>query len=139
VKCRLQYGENTTSIPEPCRGLDNEQACTQLYKDVTPCYSMTGTSKDECLKQQAGFTTSTLAGDSTNTPAIRNYVLFLLYDLQDRVESAYNSGQVTADQAADVINDVVNAKYAITRNESTDSIRSSVATVRQDYDAVMPQ
>lgn len=139
VKCRLQYGESATSIPEPCRGLDNEQTCAQLYKDVTPCYTLAGTSKDQCLKQQAGFTTSTLAGDSTNTPAIRNYVLFLLYDLQDRVENAYNNGQITADQAADVINNIVTAKYTVTRNESTDSIRSSVAIVKQNYNEVMPQ
>jgi len=136
VQCRLLYGETQYSIPEPCRGLDNEQSCAQLYKDVTPCYSSTGTDKDQCLKQTAGFAAKNVDNEQ-NTTAIRNYVLFLLYDLQDRVETAYANQQVNADQASDIISSIVDAKYTVTRGQPVSDISSAVDIVKQKYMAVL--
>ena len=138
VNCRLVYGEAANTIPEPCRGLTNQDACAQLYTAVTPCYTNIGTAKDQCLKQIAGFTSKSTDVE-TNQTAIRNYVLFLLYDLQDRVEKAYADKQVTSDQAADIIDSIVTAKYAVTRGQSSDDIRAAVDIVKQKYTAVISQ
>ena len=137
VRCRLLYGEAAKSIPEPCRGLSNEQACAKLYSDVTPCYTNDGVAKDQCLKQIAGFTTNSVQTE-TNTNAMRDYILFLLYDLQDRVEKAYAYNQITADQAATVIDSIVTAKYTVTRGQTASDIKSAVDNTKQKYQAVMP-
>ena len=136
VECRLLYGESQYSIPEPCRGLIDQQACTKLYNDVTPCYKLDGTDKDQCLKQTAGFTAKNAAYEK-NSSAIRNYILFLLYDIQDRVENAYANQKIDASRAADVIASVVDAKYTITKGQSSKDIKDSVDTVKQKYIAVL--
>lgn len=136
VKCRLMYGETSYSIPEPCRGLPNEKACAQLYTDVTPCYSRSGAEKDKCLKQIAGFSSAALSSESSK-PAVRNYILFLLYDLQDRVEMAYADNRISADQASVIIDSIVSAKYAVNRGQSSQDIKSKVAVVKQKYNLVI--
>jgi hypothetical protein len=91
-----------------------------------------------CLKQIAGLNAKSVENDPQNAPAIRNYILFLLYDLQDRTEKAYYDGKINDTQAADIISSIVDAKYTITRGQPKDSITAAVGIVKQKYLGVMP-
>lgn len=73
---------------------------------------MTGVQKDQCFKRVAGFAAATVRLEESKA-SIRNYIVFLLYDLQERVEKAYDSGKITSQDATDAISLIVEIKQDI--------------------------
>ena len=139
VKCRLEQGSDDNVIPEPCRALSqaaSQNACISLYKQVYPCYEKIPTEKDECMKQVAGFQSITVAQEAKIIGAqqhIHDYVLFLLYDLQEIVEDKYDDKELTSDQAATLITQIVKAKEAIVLNKPKATVQAEIITLKQQW------
>ncbi len=126
IKCRLQYRiENSNLTEESCRNVTDSQACRVLYNKVAACYYLNGVQKDQCFKRIAGFIKNKVSDEanSTNKTSIRNYIVFLLYDLQERAESAQQNGTITVDQAAEVIDLIVQIKQAVMTGQNKTQIR----------------
>jgi len=126
IKCRIETGNQSYSVPEPCRGLSNENECSELYKKVNPCYEENGTEKDICFKKIALY--------NKNLPSsVRNYLSFLLYDLQERVEEAYEDRYIDADQATGLIEDIIKIKVLVYKNRPASEIRLSIDRFKSEW------
>ena len=124
VQCRLEKKEEGT-IHESCRVLERTDDCATLYRRVYSCYEKTGKEKDECFKQKARFTYKTVKKEAgVSSENVRNYLLFLLYDLEERVEEAYDEGKLTSEEAAELISDIVEIKQAILLGKSKSDVKS---------------
>ncbi|HLD02420.1 MAG TPA: hypothetical protein VJC07_01845 [Candidatus Nanoarchaeia archaeon] len=117
VKCRLEKG-GEEGVHESCNAAADKSACAELYKEVYPCYSKSGKSKDKCFRN--------VAGESK-----RNYVLFLLYDLEERAEKAYDAGKITSDRAAFLISKIIDIKKKVIGNESPTRVRPFITELRK--------
>ncbi len=121
VKCRLEKGGDE-GVHESCDAAADKNACDKLYKEVYPCYSKSGKSKDKCFRNVAG-------------KSKRNYVLFLLYDLEERAEKAYDAGKITSDRAAFLISKIIETKKKVISNESPTRVRPFIAELRKMWGA----
>ena len=118
VKCRLEQKglDATAGYEESCKNLPNPANCQSLYNKVNSCYTFNGVQKDQCFKRVAGFLgKGNLKNEAAanNKGALRNYVVFLLYDLQERVEKANDAGSLNSQQAAEVIDLIIQIKQQI--------------------------
>jgi len=123
IKCRIQerdegevYAAGTydeTVTPEACRDIKEPERCRLLYNKITSCYEREGKAKSFCLRATTGVTAAILAGENRNETVVRDYLVALLYDLQGKAEEAQESGTITEDEAAEVIEQIVNIKKAI--------------------------
>ena len=135
VACRLQYGQAKESVPEACRILSNSQSCQELYRNSIPCYSKNGKDKDKCFKQLLKFKGARLKDQSNEQ--VRNYLLLLLYDLEEKVEDAYDAGKISEDNAAYVITTIVEIKEKVLQNKPASEIRSSLQTLKSIWKSEM--
>lgn len=96
-------------VPEACRALRSPTACIALYKNAQQnrCYDKIGTEKDRCFRMLVGF-----SRNSGEEPA-RNYLILLLYGLEEKIENANEAGAVSDDSAAEIIDLIVDIKQDI--------------------------
>ena len=138
IKCRLKYGakeENVdydVRVPEACRTLRNPTACIALYKNVQQnrCYEKTVTEKDRCFKTLVGF-----SGNKTEESA-RNYMILLLYGIEERIEDANEAGTVSDDKAAEIIDLIVDIKQDILDGKKRADIVIKLNELRQKLGSI---
>lgn len=129
IRCRLTEGKEMYGVHESCRGLANEADCGRLYKNVVPCYVLEGQDKDRCFKNQAGVSEKRIS-NATDKSGVRTYMLFLLYDLEERAEAAYENETITADAATDLIISIINIKQGILKGENKADIKAGIASLK---------
>ncbi len=132
VQCRLEQKTGSHVVEESCRGLPDSKSCQILYDKVQPCYKIAGREKDQCLKQTAGFSKMSVGQEQDKT-AVRKYLVFLLYDLQDKVEEKYNNGELSAEKSAGIIAAIVVAKQTILQGKSVADTKAAIAVVKQKW------
>src|SRR3989344_2704964 len=137
VKCRLEFGQQKETTPEPCRALSVATKCVQYYKDALPCYEKSGKAKDQCFKTTAGFLTKTAKAERAkgepSLGAIRYYILALLYDLEERVEDAVNDNTLSAERGAELISDIIAIKVKVLEKAPISEIKSDLAELRNNW------
>ena len=137
VKCRLENGQQEETTPEPCRQLAIATKCVQYYKDSIECYDLNGKEKDQCFKTRAGFTTKDVKAERArgepSLGAIRYYALALLYDLEERAEDAVDENELTADEGAQLISEIIEIKVKILGKAPVSEIKSDVAELRAQW------
>ena len=135
IRCRLQnseeYYEEENTIPEACRNIQDSEACRTLYAKVRPCYSLEGAEKGQCFKRVAGFSQARISEEQQDREQkTRNYVVVLLYDLEERVELANEEGKLTDSEAADLINKIVEIKQNILNGATKEEIRQEIQELK---------
>ena len=123
IKCRLS--ENATEeeidyekrVPEACATLRNPTSCIALYKRVqtNKCYDLDGQQKDRCFKRTINMAWAKFSDLPSVEKAqkARNYILLLLYDLEERIEEAYKEGKITLDTSSEIIDLITQIKQDI--------------------------
>jgi len=153
ITCRLDYiKENRRayvapldSIPESCRNLSAEKkaACRVFYQKSAACFEQEGRAKNKCFKRIANFVRAKLKDEnpSERGAKARDYIVLLLYDLQEKIEGAIESGKVTSEEGALAIDKIVAIKELILQGKSKDEIRpllvdlrTTIGTLREDID-----
>jgi ribosome-binding protein aMBF1 (putative translation factor) len=129
IRCRLKehregkLNESYDDVPEACRGVGSEQSCRVLYRNLQKCYDMEGRLKDHCFKRVIGFAKANLKDENPGErrEKARDYVIALLYDLQERIEEANENGNVSDEDASAIIDLIVEIKQdilnGVTKNE----------------------
>ncbi len=139
IECRLkisnrkEYKNNQTSIPETCRNLTNKDECRNLYKRVEYCYELEGRAKNKCFKRIAGFVHAKITDEPTDSEKpkkIREYISFLLYDLQEKIEKKVESGEINAERASLVINQIVEIKEDLLNNKPKSIIKPKLLELK---------
>ena len=129
IKCRLEKrteAETDAITEESCEGLSAERqaTCRRLYLESDSCYDLPNTRKVACLRERTQYTQ-----ESTNEQR-RNYLVLLLYELQERVEIRFESGKLTSEQAASIIDQILVTKQAILKGESRVTIKAEIQELR---------
>lgn len=140
IRCRLtQRTEGLNITEESCRALPNPANCQSLYARVASCYALQGTSKDQCFKRIASFGTTSVASEAAanNKAALRTYAVFLLYDLQEKVEEAHAAQRIGADDAATLIARIVELKQALLLNKPKADIQPLVQQLKTQWRSFM--
>lgn len=132
IQCRIEHGAQTNVEEESCRGLKNSTSCHALYANAKPCYDQTGTLKDACFKRVTGLSRASVVGEADKSK-IRNYIVLLLYDVQEHVEQARTAGTIDAATAADIIARIVAAKQTALTGKNATEIRAAVDDVKTAY------
>ena len=70
---------------------------------------------------------------ATPTESKRNYVVFLLYELQERIEGYAEEGKITTDQASSLITKIVEIKRMIIAGESRANIEAKIIEFKKEY------
>lgn len=135
IKCRLeQRGISALNVTEEsCRVLANPANCQSLYAKVASCYNLiSGQQKDQCFKRIAGFTSAKVKEEASanNKEALRNYLIFLLYDLQERVEKAYENNAITSEQTSETISLIVQIKQKILQNQTKSQVKPFIQELK---------
>ena len=152
IKCRLENREevkarvverikaynNDTSTYEACQGLRNEGLCVALYAQSQRCYRLNDTERDRCFKKVAAFREAqinkSIEVESNKTEArerVKHYMILVLYNLQEKVEKANENGRITSEDAAQIIDKIVEIKRAILEGATKAEIRSQLAELKQ--------
>ncbi len=137
IKCRMEKEKPEPETPEACQNIERKQGCITLYQNSENCYKMRGKNKDKCFKQNAGIGQSISQTARENPQAIRNYVVLLLYDLQERIEKAQANGEISTEQASKLIATIVEIKQDTMSDASPQQIQSKVKTFKSNYKQVM--
>lgn len=134
IKCRLEKkGLEISSVEESCRSLANPSNCQSLYNKVNSCYDQNGIQKDQCFKRIAGFIGKgklESEAKANNKGALRNYAVFLLYDLQERVEEANEQGKIDAQRSAQVIELIIQIKEKLFLDKPKEEIRPLIIQLK---------
>ena len=152
IKCRLENREeikarvverikafnNDTSTYEACQGLRNEGLCVALYAQSQRCYRLNDTERDRCFKKVAAFREAqinkSIEVESNKTEArerVKHYMILVLYNLQEKVEKANEKGRISSEDAAEIINKIVEIKRSILEGATKAEIRSQLAELKQ--------
>ncbi|MBI5803710.1 hypothetical protein HY450_00535 [Candidatus Pacearchaeota archaeon] len=146
VKCRIENKgrleiTEEANVPEACRRLEQTEAvgrlgkerCKALYANVRGCYALPRVSseggRDACFRRVAGLGTAVVSGNADKT-ALRQYVVTLLYEIEERIEAKQETGDITSEQAAEVIGMIVEIKEKIMNGDSRDEIRPMIQELK---------
>lgn len=128
VKCRLQGGNDSVNTPEACRVLNNEEQnnCVSLYSKSKNCYFLDGENKDRCFRQMShvGYL------DSAEDRNLRNYMVLVLYDIEEKVESKYKDGSISIDDASEINTMIISIKQDILTNKGKNELKDEIAGLR---------
>ena len=114
IKCRLENRPERSSVPESCRTAENRGRCVALYNAIGKCYELNARNKDQCLKRAIGLRAKLSDDVSTERKEkTRDYVVALLYDLQERVEKANELGKLDSEESAVIIEKITEIKESI--------------------------
>jgi len=152
IKCRLENREeikarvverikafnNDTSTYEACQGLRNEGLCVALYAQSQRCYRLNDTERDRCFKKIVRFREAqinkSIEVEANKTEArerVKHYMILVLYNLQEKVEKANEKGRISSEDAAEIINKIVEIKRSILEGVTKAEIRSQLAELKQ--------
>ena len=140
IKCRFQNkavarAESSIVIEEACRGQARAEECKQLYRQSKECYEIeSAREKKRCFLEKSGVNinaggTFRAAPDDTK----RNYVVLLLYELQERIEEMEETGTLTSDEATDLVTQIVEIKKLILEGKPRSEIVPKIQQFKQDY------
>ena len=140
IKCRFQNkvvarAEATTVTEEACRGHTRQAACTALYQRSSGCYDIsTPSEKKRCFLEKAGININA-GGTFSAAPndVKRNYVILLLYELQERIENMEERGTISDDQAANLVTQIVEIKKLILEGKPRSEIVPKIQQFKSDY------
>ena len=133
IQCRMQFKSNVQSIEESCRALSIEKqaACNRLQNNAAPCYDKPATEKAICLRTNAGLGTGQL--NRYAAPERRQYAALLMYELQERIEAKQDAGQLSDEQAAELIAQIVEIKQLLLKNEPLATVKEKMASFKTAY------
>jgi len=140
IKCRLANKDLSldSTIEETCKSSFNPMACQRLYENSQKCYEKSGGEKDRCLKIAAGFKRAQLVHEAKeNNESVRNYMLLVLYNLQEKVEKANEAGKITDDAAASLIDQIVETKQDILEGKTRAQIKYDVQQLKTKWRYLM--
>ena len=137
IRCRIIQGANYTApsdnVPEACR-LQNETKkgrCVAFYATIRTCYKLPAKAKDACFRWASGlvkkFSEETQEGRKEKA---RDYMITLLYDLEERVEKTQEKGKIDADEAASLVDKIVEIKKAILEGKTKAEIKSMLRELK---------
>lgn len=142
IKCRLQNevkvdGYDNSIVPEACKRLSmaeegnkiTKERCRKFYGEIRPCYDKEGSEKLACFKRVSGLGTAAISGNADKT-ALREYVVSLLYELEERIEKMQEAGNITAEQAAETIDLIVQIKEKIMNGGTREEVRPMLAELK---------
>lgn len=140
IKCRLEKrseAEKDYITEESCKGLEGRkpERCRELYRSSEKCYILNGSEKVSCLREKANY----IKENKPSSEAKRDYLVLLLYELQKRVEERFESGRITAEDSAAIIDQIVITKKAIIAGESRDQIKTELQKLRQLWAKAQPR
>jgi hypothetical protein len=136
IKCRIanrgNFVEPEGTLPEACRGVNDRQGCQGLYRSVRVCYGIDdGREKNRCFMRAAGFDKIRVGDETTDrAPKARRYLIALLYDLEERIEYANEEGRLSDDEAAMLIDKVIEIKQNILNDVGKEEIRKEMRELR---------
>jgi len=146
IKCRIEnkkvaITEKYGSVEEACRGQTDEvkNACEKLYEVSARCYN----EADPILKKRCFVQVSGVNIDAkgvfraTPTETKRDYVILLLYDLQERIEKMQEEGKITTDQASSLITKIVEIKRMILAKEQRSEVVVKMNEFKKEYRLVI--
>lgn len=144
IKCRFEnpsvaYKEAYQAVEEACRDDRYKEKCERLYKASSYCYNEDNISeRKKCFLKESGISINS-QGTFRAAPddSKRNYVVLLLYELQERIEDMQSEGKITVDQATSLIEKIVGIKKMILAKEPRSEIVIKINEFKQEYKTVM--
>jgi hypothetical protein len=141
-----QYGDR---IPEACLRLKDaaeendkhltKDHCKRLYRNVNKCYELPGRAKDQCFKRIIGFARAHINDEDDDKPRkSRQYVVVLLYELQERIEHVNEEGKISDEDSAEIIDLIVEIKEDILNGEGKEVVKPKLKELRVKIKAVRP-
>ena len=147
IKCRFENKviaerESYSVVEEACRGRINEQKCTQLYGKLKEkgCYEKeNAVEKKKCLLEQSGILNINKGGTFRSAPSEskRNYVVSLLYELQERIEKLQENNKISAEDASNLVTQIVEIKKAIIDGKPRSEIVPLMINFKKDYRTII--
>lgn len=142
ILCRLENNKEgikeqvdyEKQIPEACKTLKNPTSCISLYKKVqeNKCYDLQGKEKDKCFKDIVGIKKK-LAEENDKANKARQYLILLLYDLEERVENAVEEDKIVPNSGAKIITLIIEAKQLILDNKPKSEIVSKLNELKEEW------
>ncbi len=135
VQCRLENKNNleaTNYAEEACRNHNKEKECVELYKVSEVCYELTGIEKHRCFISRSGIDENRNLSASTQDSK-RNYVILLLYDLQEKIEDRQANGQMSTEKATELVSKIIEIKRDILTNKPKSEIRTKMQELKSLY------
>ncbi len=143
IECRLDLAhtarvslDNLNVTEESCRSVKNKSRCSLLYAQVRSCYDKEGRQKDQCFKRIAGFANNKV-DEEKNPEAIKTYMVFVLYNLQEKVEERSAEGEINATDAAKLIDIIVDIKQKLMNGNSRTEIRLKLEELKTQWRITM--
>ncbi|MEK6937356.1 MAG: hypothetical protein AABW58_04775, partial [Nanoarchaeota archaeon] len=130
INCRLQKpSHEINTIEESCRVFSDPANCQNSYRKVLPCYDIKGPEKNKCFKKFA-FENENAVVNSQNKQQIRNYMVYLLYDIQEKVEEAFEENKISSQEAAVVIDLIIKIKQDLFIKKSKTEIKPEIEDLK---------
>lgn len=155
IRCRLSNGRDyiapINTVPEACRRLSdvesdkkvNPVACVALYKKLrtNQCYDLDGIHKSKCFRRAAGFVKAKLSDEDVEDRHEKavNYLVALLYDLQERIENLIEEDKLSPEDGAVLIDQIVETKEAIMNGESKSEVRELLQELRAEWRSLVAE
>ncbi len=136
---RKSYNQRFNVIEEACRGSEKQEQCKQLYKKLAPCYKESNASNaKKCMLKESGINLNQ-GGTFKSAPreVKRNYVVAQLYNLQERIEAMHERGEITDEQATDLVNSIVGIKKMIINGSPRADIVPKMQEFKQKFKEVI--
>jgi hypothetical protein len=117
------------TIEESCRVFSDPANCQNSYKKVLPCYDLKGPEKNKCFKKIA-FANENANIKSQNKEQVRNYVVYLLYDVQEKIEDAHEERKISSQEAAVVIDLIIKIKQDLFIKKTKQEIKPQIEELK---------
>lgn len=140
IKCRLENSEVVKSygysvVEEACRDDRFKERCEALYERSAKCYDENNAvEKKRCFLKEAGISVNAASAfRAAPSEAKREYVVLLLYEVQERIEKLQESGKITSDQASSLIEKIVEIKKMVLAGEPRSEIVPKIQEFKKEY------
>lgn len=130
-KDNLEYAEEEVE-DEACRNHVKTQECIELYANSASCYEMTGIAKQRCFIQKAGLSENQDLR-TASSKGKRNYIVLLLYEIQERIEDKHENGVLSTSDAANLVSTIVEIKKDIILGISQSVIKPKIQSFKTKY------
>ncbi len=146
ILCRFKnkviaQNEKYSVVEEACRGHNRTEECKQLYTRSASCYQESNAiSKKRCLLSKSGINLNQ-GGTFRESPndVKRNYVVLLLYDLQERIENLEEKGVITSEEGASLVTKIIEIKKLILENTPRSNIVPKIQEFKQEYRKIIQE
>ncbi len=139
IRCRLKHGDGYIAspgeIPEACKLRTEEKRgrCVAFYNAIQKCYdNKKGKDKDLCFRKASGLQKKISEENvEGRKEKARNYMMTLLYELEERVEKFNAKGKITEEKSAEIISKIIEIKKSILEGETKETIRPELEELKQ--------